>query len=203
LIPSFAQLARSVEESLGQEHRYAHSVRVARAADLLAQRHGLDARKARLAGLLHDLARLYSPQQLLTECEARGLSIDAAERAHPMLLHAKLGAAIARERFGVENAEVLSAIEKHTTGAGEMTALDCVVYLADSLEPGRSFPERAGLWRLACDNLAEAMRGVLLLGIRHDARKGRAVVPATLAAAAAFGLAGAYELEAEVQSSAS
>ena len=137
------------------------------------------------------------------ECEERGLSIDAAERDHPTLLHAKLGAAIAREQFGVEDPEVISAIEKHTTGAGAMSPLDCVVYLADSLEPGRSFPERAGLWRLAMDNLDDAMRGVLLLGIRHNARKGRATVAATLAAAARFGLAGAYELPAEVRSSAS
>ena len=200
---SFAQLAREVETSIGQDHRYAHSVRVARAADLLAQRHGLDTRKARLAGLLHDLARLYSPQRLIAECEVRGLSIDGAERAHPTLLHAKLGAAIARERFGVDDGEVLSAIEKHTTGAGEMSPLDCVVYLADSLEPGRSFPERAGLWRLACEDLAAAMRGVLLSTVRHNARKGRATVPATLAAAERFGLAGAYEPDAEVRSSAS
>lgn len=200
---SFTQLARGVEGFLGQEHRYAHCMRVARAADLLAQRHGVDAGKARLAGLLHDLARLYSPERLIAECEARGLSIDAAERAHPTLLHAKLGAALAREQFGIDDGEVLSAIEKHTTGAGEMSSLDCVVYLADSLEPGRSFAERAGLWRLACDDLAAAMRGVLLLGIRHNGRKGRATVAATLAAAARFGLRGAYEDETEVRSSAS
>jgi predicted HD superfamily hydrolase involved in NAD metabolism len=200
---SFTQLARDVEDHLQQEHRYAHSVRVAHAAHLLARRHGVDARKARLAGLLHDLARLYSPQRLVAECEARGLPIDDAERAHPMLLHAKLGAAIARERFAVVDGDVLSAIEKHTTGAGEMSPLDCVVYLADSLEPGRSFPERAALWRLACDDLAAAMRGVLSLGIRHNARKGRATVAATLAAAARFGLREPHADEMEARSSAS
>jgi predicted HD superfamily hydrolase involved in NAD metabolism len=106
----FGQLIRHVEEFLGQHHRYAHSVRVARCADLLAARHGVDSRKARLAGLLHDLARLHSPERLVAECERRGLPIDAAEREHPMLLHAKLGAAIARERFGVDDEQVLSAI---------------------------------------------------------------------------------------------
>jgi predicted HD superfamily hydrolase involved in NAD metabolism len=202
-MPSFAQLVRRVEEDLGQWDRFAHSVRVARCADLLAQRHGADPRKARLAGLLHDLARLYSPERLIAECEARTLPIDVAERRHPTLLHAKLGAAIARERFGVHDAQVLSAIEKHTTAAGEMSPLDCIVYLADSLEPHRSFPERADLWRLALNDLAAAMRGVLLLTMRHNARKGRATAAPTLAAAANFGLTGADEVPPEVRASAS
>jgi predicted HD superfamily hydrolase involved in NAD metabolism len=202
-MPSFAQLVRRVEEELGQGHRFAHSVRVARCADLLAQRHGADPGKARLAGLLHDLARLYSPERLVAECEARGLPIDTAERQHPMLLHAKLGAAIANERFGVRDSEVLSAIEKHTTAAREMSPLDCIVYLADSLEPARSFSERADLWRLALVDLTKAMQAVLLLTTRRNALKGVPTVAATLAAAASFGLTVAKEDSPEVRASAS
>ncbi len=167
---TFTRLARRVREHLSQQHRYKHSVRVARCAELLAQRHGLDSRKARLAGMLHDLARLYSPARLIAECEARGLRIDPIEREHPVLLHARLGAAIARESFGVEDAEVLSAIEKHTTGAPEMSPLDCAVYLADSLEPGRTFPERGELWELALRDLTAAMRETLRLTARRRAR---------------------------------
>ncbi len=146
-------------------------MRVARCADVLAQRHGLASHKARLAGMLHDLARLYSPERLLAECEARGFTIDPVERERPMLLHARLGAAIARERFGVEDGEVLSAIEKHTNGAPDMSPLDCAVYLADSLEPARSFPERAELWQLALRDLAGATRETLKVTSLHHARK--------------------------------
>lgn len=185
-IPAFTQLVRRVREHLGQNNRFAHSLRVARCADLLAQRHRLDSRKARLAGLLHDLARLCPPARLIEECEVRGIPIADFERAHPVLLHARLGAAIARERFGVEDSEVLSAIEKHTTGDAEMSPLDCAVYLADSLEPGRTFVERGELWQLAMRDMAAAMREVLMLTIRRNARKGVAVAPPTLAAAQAF-----------------
>jgi predicted HD superfamily hydrolase involved in NAD metabolism len=146
-------------------------VRVARCAEVLARRHGVDPRKARLAGMLHDLARLYSPQRLLAECEARDFAIDAAERRHPVLLHARLGAALARELFGVEDSGVLSAIEKHTTGGATMSPLDCVVYLADSLEPNRSFPERSRLWDLALRDLAGATRETMRLTALHHARK--------------------------------
>jgi predicted HD superfamily hydrolase involved in NAD metabolism len=185
---SFTQLLPRVYAHFGQERRYVHSVSVARCADLLAQRHGIDSGKARLAGLLHDLARLYPPAQLIAECEARRLPIRGFERDHPTLLHARLGAAIAREQFGVEDPEVLSAIEKHTTAAAEMSPLDCAVYLADSLEPGRAFPERAAIWRLAMRDLPGAMREMLLLTFAHLARKGLPAAPPSLAAAKAFGV---------------
>jgi predicted HD superfamily hydrolase involved in NAD metabolism len=168
---TFTELRRRVREHIGQQHRYQHSVRVARCAEELARRHGVDARKARLAGMLHDLARLYTPERLLAEASARGFIIGDAEREHPMLLHARLGAALAREEFGVEDDDVLSAIEKHTTGATAMSPLDCVVYLADSLEPNRSFAERGTLWELALRDLGAATRETMRHSEEHHARK--------------------------------
>lgn len=185
---TFSELARGVRSQIGQQHRYAHSVRVARCADVLAQRHGVDPRKARTAGMLHDLARLYEAQRLLDECQARGMAIGSFERVHPMLLHARLGAVLASELFGVRDRDILSAIEKHTTGAGEMSPLDCVVYLADSLEPARSFAERGELWELSLRDLHAATRDVLLLSIRHYAAKGKPLAPPTAAAARTFGI---------------
>ena len=168
---TFTQLARRVRDHIGQEHRYTHSVRVARCAEELARHHGADPRKARVAGMLHDLARLYSPERLIAECEARDIEIEPAARARPVLLHARLGAALARELFGVEDAEILSAIEKHTTAAEVMSPLDSIVYLADSLEPERAFPERSGLWQLALRDLDAAMRETVALSERrHEAK---------------------------------
>jgi predicted HD superfamily hydrolase involved in NAD metabolism len=199
---AFIELLQRLRAHLGQDRRYAHSVRVARCAELLAQRHAIDTNKARLAGLLHDLARLYSSAELIAQCEARGMPIAAYERDHPTLLHARLGAVIARESFGVADPEVLSAIEKHTTAAAEMSPLDACVYLADSLEPGRTFPERDALWRLALHDLGAAMREVLLLTFAHLARKGQPAAPPSLAAARRFGLVYPQATE-EVRASAS
>ncbi len=198
----FIELLQRLRAHLGQERRYAHSVRVARCAELLAQRHAVDTSKARLAGLLHDLARLYSSAELIAQCEARGMPIAAYEREHPTLLHARLGAVIAGESFGVQDPEVLSAIRKHTTAAAEMSPLDECVYLADSLEPGRTFAERDALWTLALRDLEAAMREVLLLTFAHLARKGQRAAPPSLAAARRFGLTGPQVTE-EVRASAS
>jgi predicted HD superfamily hydrolase involved in NAD metabolism len=197
----FADLARRVRAHIGQKHRYEHTVRVARCAEVLAARHGIDTSKARLAGMLHDLARLYPGERLVTECEDRSMPIDAFERRHPVVLHARLGAAIAQESFGVHDPQVLSAIEKHTLGAADMSPLDCVVYLADGLEPGRDFPERAELWDRATRDLHAAMRGVLLSSLAYLARKGNPVAPQTVAAAKTYGLDFTTEREGHVSAS--
>jgi predicted HD superfamily hydrolase involved in NAD metabolism len=139
--------------------------------------------------MLHDLARLYSTSRLIDECELRGMPIDAFERENPIVLHARLGAALAQEAFGVHDPHVLSAIEKHTVAAAEMSPLDCVVYLADGLEPGREYAEREQLWRLARTDLHSAMRATIAQSLGYLERQGLAAAPQTIAAAKSFGLA--------------
>ena len=185
---AFIQLCKRVREAIGQRHRYAHSLRVTRLAVRLARRHGEDVEAARLAGMLHDLARLYSDELLLLESRARGLAIDDFDRAHPRVLHARLGAELARERFGVQDERVLSAIRAHTLGSGSMSRLDAIVYLADSLEPERNFAERAQLERLAFADLEAAMHATLLQTIAHCGKSSRAVAPATAAALERFSI---------------
>ena len=85
---------------------------MARLADRLAQAHGEDASRARLAGLLHDVARLYAEPVLLAECAARNMPIDAFERRYPVVLHARLGAELAREQFGIDDELLLNAIRR-------------------------------------------------------------------------------------------
>ncbi|HEY0797506.1 MAG TPA: bis(5'-nucleosyl)-tetraphosphatase (symmetrical) YqeK [Candidatus Baltobacteraceae bacterium] len=166
---------------IGQDHRYAHVVRVARLAETLARTHGESPARARLAGMLHDLARLYPASELRAQCDARGMQIDPFEQANPIVLHARLGAELAREDFGVSDEGVLSAIRKHTVGDATMSRLDIVVYLADALEPARDFPERPALHELALRDVNEAMRRVLAQSVIYLQSRGLAVAPQTLA----------------------
>lgn len=185
--------ARAVRAALDQRHRYAHVVRVARMAARLARAHGVDPWRARIAAMLHDLARLYPADRLLRECAERGLAIDPFERSHPVVLHARLGAELARERFGVDDPQILSAIRKHTLADAVMSPLDKVVYLADGLEPGREFADRAALAALAFRDLDAAMRAAVVSSIAYLRERGLAVAPQTLAAAASSGGAHAEE----------
>ncbi|HEY0613910.1 MAG TPA: bis(5'-nucleosyl)-tetraphosphatase (symmetrical) YqeK [Candidatus Elarobacter sp.] len=178
-----------MRDHIGQRHRYAHVLRVARMAERLALTHRVEPERARIAAMLHDLARLWSAERLLRECAERGMAIDPFERAHPIVLHARLGAELARERFGIDDEGVLSAIRKHTLADAVMTPLDAVVFLADGLEPGRDFAGRSELAELAFRNLDAAMRAVLGSSIAYLLGNGLAISPHTLAAAERYGVA--------------
>jgi len=163
-------------------------VRVARLADRLAQRHGESPARARLAGMLHDLARLYAPDRLFAECVARAMPIDPFETRHPIVLHARLGAELARERFGVEDPRVLQAIARHTVAAADMSRLDAIIYLADWLEPGRAFAQREALESLAFSDLEAAMTAVLSSSLAYLASRKLEAAPQTLAALSTYDL---------------
>jgi predicted HD superfamily hydrolase involved in NAD metabolism len=103
----------------------------------LAGHYQLDPDIAAQAGLMHDLAKYFKPQRLLALAQTAGLSIDEVDIAAPHLLHADVSAIVAREEFGVTNPEILQAIADHTLGRPGMSAMSCIVFLADSLEAGR------------------------------------------------------------------
>lgn len=127
-----AWLAENVPAS-----RVNHILRVEQLSMDLARHHQLDVDKAATAGLMHDLAKYFPPQKLLEMAQHEGLEIDEVMTAHPHLLHAEVGAIVARDTFGIKDQEILQAIACHTLGRPGMSALSCTVFLADSLEPGR------------------------------------------------------------------
>jgi predicted HD superfamily hydrolase involved in NAD metabolism len=179
---AFIQAARRVRAHIDQHHRYAHILRVARTAEALARAHGADVLRARIAGLMHDLARLYSGERLLEECSERGMPIDDFERDHPIVLHARLGAELARDWFGIDDEAILSAIRKHTVAAATMSPLDEIVYLADGLEPGRDFAGRSEILGLAFRDLGAAMRVQLAETLSYQEARGLTTAPQTLIA---------------------
>lgn len=185
---------RRVREEIGQEARYRHSIGVARTAERLAMAHGLDTRRARLAGLFHDLARLWSRDRLVAEARRRHLTLDAFALVYPVVIHAPLGAELARERFDIRDEGVLDAIRKHTLGDAHMTPLDVVIYLADALEPWRAYDGRAAMLETALRDLGAGMRAVLESTLAHHAARGLTPSPKTLACARAYGIAIPEEL---------
>ncbi|MEO0406232.1 MAG: bis(5'-nucleosyl)-tetraphosphatase (symmetrical) YqeK [Cyanobacteria bacterium P01_A01_bin.135] len=138
--------------------RLAHVLRVEQTSVELAHRHGLDVGKAALAGLLHDTAKYFSPERLLALAEANHLPLDEVLRDNPRLLHADVGAIVAREKFGVRDPQVLQAIANHTLGRPAMDGLSCAVFLADGLEPGRgNTPELEKLRQVSQHDLHSAV----------------------------------------------
>ncbi|MBW4671837.1 MAG: bis(5'-nucleosyl)-tetraphosphatase (symmetrical) YqeK [Cyanomargarita calcarea GSE-NOS-MK-12-04C] len=138
--------------------RVNHIIRVEQMADSLALHYNLDREKAAQAGLMHDLAKYFKPQKLLEMARVRGLEIDEVMIDTPHLLHADVSAIVASVEFGVKDEEVLQAIANHTLGRPGMGMLSCIVFLADSLEPGRGdTPELQALRQLSSENIDRAV----------------------------------------------
>ena len=127
----------------------------------LAARWGADEEDSREAAILHDITKKLTMDEQLLLCEKYGIINDNVEIANLKLLHAKTGAAVARDMFGVSD-EVYSAIRWHTTGRAGMTLLEKVIYLADYIEPTRDFEGVEALRELCYVNIDDA----LLLGLR-------------------------------------
>ena len=119
-------------------YRYEHTLGVEFTCQALAMRYGYDLDKADLAGLLHDSAKRFENPVMLQKCLDRGIPVTAEEERDPSLLHAKLGAWMAENKYGVDDPEILSAITCHTTGKPGMSLLDKILYVADYIEPRRS-----------------------------------------------------------------
>ena len=123
------------------EDRYNHTLGVMYTAASLAMRYDENMHLAQTAGLLHDCAKCIPNDRKLKLCIKYDLPMSGVERRSPYLLHAKLGAYLAREEYGVDHPGVLGAIEWHTTGKPDMTMLEKIIYLADYIEPGRQKAE--------------------------------------------------------------
>lgn len=171
--------------------RYEHSLGVADTAAFLARRFGEDEARARTAGLLHDCAREFPNEAMRAEADARGVSYGAVEASMPLLLHAPLGALLAREKYGAEDEAVLRAIARHTVGGASMTALDKIVYFADMVEPTRAYPGVEELRRLMRKaDLDEMTLAGLTRSIAFVLEKGHLIHPDTVLARNELLLAG-------------
>ena len=144
------------------EKRYVHSVGVEYTAATLAFVYGADIQKARIAGLLHDCAKCIPTDEKLKKAKKYGLPINKSEKANPDLLHGKLGAYYAKEKFGIKDKDILSAITYHTTGHPDMCLLDKIIFVADYIEPNRKMiRDLTEIRREAYENLDKCILHIL------------------------------------------
>lgn len=118
--------------------RAKHSTSCAEFAVALAKAHGLSARDAYFAGLVHDIAKEIDPEvsmQIIKENEPELL--DSFENH---MLHQYTGYLILKHALRIKNEDILNAVKYHTSMRENMTPLDIVVYIADKICQGRKYP---------------------------------------------------------------
>lgn len=158
---SLKKLRRAMEK-IQDGKRFEHTLGVEYTAAALAMRYDCDVRKAQIAGLLHDCAKCLTDEKRLSICRKHNIPITTVEKKNPFLLHAKVGAYLARNKYGIKNQDILNAICNHTTGRQNMSILEKIVFIADYIEPGRTHaPNLAEIRKLAFVDLDKAFLRIL------------------------------------------
>ncbi len=93
-----------------------------------------------------------------------------------------MGAFLVREKFGITDPEILSAIAKHTVGGESLTLLDKIILLADMIEAGRDWPGVEKLRYMVYQDLDQTLKEALEGTIRFLKEKGQVIHPHTLVA---------------------
>ena len=151
------KIRKSMEKELDAK-RYEHTLGVAYTAAALAMCNDVDPVKAETAGLLHDCAKCFSDDKKISVCRKNNMEINSVESRNPYLLHAKAGYCIAKNKFDIEDQDILNAILNHTTGRPGMSILEKIIYIADYIEPSRKqAPNLSEVRKLAFQNLDQAL----------------------------------------------
>ena len=139
------------------EHRFEHSLNVAKRAVFLAEKNGTDPEKAYFAGLIHDICKGITHEEQLAVIENGGIELDEDTKKSPALWHSIAGAVYAEHELGVTDEDVLNAVRYHTSGRGNMSILEKVVYMADLTSAERNYPDAEYTRNLTDKNLDEGI----------------------------------------------
>lgn len=136
------KLTRDLKVQLAPKpKRLAHSLSVAREALHLALMYDVDPYLAYASGLLHDWCKVVPHAELIEEARGLGINLGVDLAMVEPLLHGKVAALELPERYPELPPEVWQAIDRHTTGAADMSPLDEVLFVADGIEPLRPSSE--------------------------------------------------------------
>ena len=135
-------LRRDLAARIG-EYRFRHTLGVEEAiASLGALYLPHDVLRLRVAALLHDLTKEWTADEQIDFCCKQNIAISPEEREAPKVLHAKTGAAVAARDYGKYiDPEIVTAIREHTVAAPDMSLFSSLLYLADYIEPTRTYPD--------------------------------------------------------------
>lgn len=142
LIPSNVEMYLDVKTKESQS-RFEHTKRAMDLAVIMAEKYDVDIAKTRIAVLLHDYEK------------------NSDGGVENNLNHGRLAAEVAREKYGIVDEDILNAITYHTTGRAGMSDLELIVFLADTLEPGRNYNSIEKLRKTCLEDLREGALVVL------------------------------------------
>ena len=117
------------------EYRYKHVLAMTELAVDLAKRHAANPNLAKLAGLLHDIAKDMPKEEAFLFMKDYFPEYQEEPEA---IWHQYIGAYLAKHKFQVRNKQVLKAIYHHTLGTSS-GLLSKIIYCADKTDDTRKY----------------------------------------------------------------
>jgi len=90
-------------------------------------------------GLAHDISRELSVEKWFAVCKENNYEIPEDANVFPIILHGPVSAFMIKQMFPGVPASWLRAIEIHTMGNKDMDDLALALYIADYIEPNRTY----------------------------------------------------------------
>jgi predicted HD superfamily hydrolase involved in NAD metabolism len=162
------------------EKRLVHVKGVIETAYELAAIYGADSEKAVTAAVFHDCFRGNNNHELNDLIDFYGLDEYYKDKAN--LSHGLLAKKYMEERYGIIALDLLNAVCYHTTGRAGMSLLDKIVFLADAIEPSRTYRDVQELRRQTYVDLDAAVIRALKATIDYVRAKGELLDEHTLQA---------------------
>lgn len=156
------------------EHRYKHSIGVMKKAEELAKFYGLDAKKARLIGLAHDIAKEMSLLEIGEYLSKYNVPLDEIERNNRELIHAKIGADICKRKYNFDE-QMVNAVKYHTTGNPDMDMMAKIIFMADKIEENRDYDDVEERRRLTLKDIDMAIIETINYTTRDSIDRGKII----------------------------
>ena len=146
IIFTYDELVSVLKETVS-EKRFVHSLGVAQTSkDVLEhfsctdyEKHWKDFDAPLFCGIVHDIAREKTDEELLSFCKQRGIFLSQEDVDSPVLAHGTVSAEIAYDLVGQYPFTWYKALCVHTTGNAGMDDLALSLFIADFIEPSRRF----------------------------------------------------------------
>ena len=162
------------------EYRFHHSMCVAKKAKELAEKHGLNADKAYLAGILHDVTKEMPNDEQIALIEKYDRPLTYVERGNHRVFHQMSGAVYVKNILGIDDEDIIGGIRYHTTGRENMSKFEMIIYLADFTSEDRHYPDVDIMREKTENSLYEGMLYSLKYTIKSVVSENRLLHPDTL-----------------------
>ena len=73
------------------------------------------------------------------------------------IYHGLAGYIVIEKEFNIKDIDILNAIKYHTIGRNNMSMIEKIIYIADSIEEGRDYPKVDEIRKKTFENLEEGM----------------------------------------------